>query len=141
MKRKILFRAKAADSNTKGIKKGQWVEGCCIETDCDAPAIVFGDGEQVTIDEDTLGQYIGLEINGRKVFEGDQFDVEIRMLPDNSRPFQTTPVNVTVTATVVFRKLAFVGRSEFSGEIGGQRFTNRVNYINLKSDYDYIRPD
>lgn len=68
MTREIKFRGKA----THGNKKGQWVYGSYIKTDVDAPAIVFGDGEQCEIDPKTLGQATGLKDYVEKdLWEGD----------------------------------------------------------------------
>lgn len=62
--REILFRGKN--------EKGKWFYGCYIHTGVDAPAIVYGDGEQESIVSETLGQYSGLEDKYKtKIFEGD----------------------------------------------------------------------
>jgi hypothetical protein len=46
--RTIKFRAKAIVKNKhSNIKVGDFVFGCYIESGCDAPCIIFGDGEQI----------------------------------------------------------------------------------------------
>ena len=71
--RTIKFRAKAStNARGAGIKKGDWVYGSYIESDCDAPCIIFGDGEQIEIDRETLGQLVGLhDQSGADIYEGD----------------------------------------------------------------------
>lgn len=74
MLRVIKFRAKAAVNNNKHakIKVGDFVFGSYIESDCHAPCIIFGEGEQIEIDRKTLGQFTGLnDINGIDIYEGD----------------------------------------------------------------------
>jgi hypothetical protein len=62
--REILFRGLTA--------KGEWVHGSYIKTDIDAPAIVWGDGEQAEVIPETVGQYIGwTDTDGTKIFDGD----------------------------------------------------------------------
>jgi hypothetical protein len=57
--RTIKFRAKAIVNNKfASIKVGDFVYGSYIESECDAPCIIFGGGEQVEIDRKTLGQLI-----------------------------------------------------------------------------------
>lgn len=71
--RKILFRAIAAvDDESNNIKSGDMIFGQFIESGVDAPCIVFGDGEQIKIQRDTLGQLTGMnDRNGNPIFEGD----------------------------------------------------------------------
>lgn len=71
----IKFRAKAIVSNKyNNIKVGDFVFGCYIETECDAPCIIFGDGEQIEIDKRTLGQMIQTKSRNNtcdELYEGD----------------------------------------------------------------------
>lgn len=71
--RKIRFRARSLVNNKhNGIKVGDFVYGHYIESGCDAPCIIFGDGEQIEVDKKTLGQFIGLrDVNGVDIYEGD----------------------------------------------------------------------
>lgn len=63
--RDIKYRGLHRKSNT-------WYYGCFIETDCDCPCIVFGDGDQIEVDPETVGQYIGrIDQNKAEAFEGD----------------------------------------------------------------------
>lgn len=63
--RERLFRGKN--------RKGEWFYGCFIHTSVDAPAIIYGDGEQEEIIPETLGQYIWIkDQKGVNIFEGDK---------------------------------------------------------------------
>ena len=53
MKRLIKFKAIT-------LKGNKWVYGSYIESDVDAPCIIFGDGEQVEIKVEALCQFVGL---------------------------------------------------------------------------------
>ena len=66
--RGIKFRGLAVvNDKHNGIKVGDFVFGSFIQSGCDAPCIIFGDGEQIEIDIKTLGQCIGY----LGLFEGD----------------------------------------------------------------------
>lgn len=70
--RAIKFRAKAVvNDKHANIKVGDFVYGSYIESGCDAPCIIFGDGEQIEINKKTLGQYTSLTVNGVDFWEGD----------------------------------------------------------------------
>lgn len=71
--RAVRFRAKAAVNDKRAnIKAGDLVYGCYIESGCDAPCIIFGDGEQIEVDKETLSQPIGLkDINSVDIYERD----------------------------------------------------------------------
>jgi len=71
--RQIKFRALAVvNDRHNNIKVGDFVYGHYIESGCDAPCIIFGDGEQIEVNKETLGQLVGLiEKNGADIYEGD----------------------------------------------------------------------
>lgn len=78
--REILFRGKELDG-------GDWVEGYLIRNDSICyPAFFIGmieasrtrygefsiDGHYLSqVDPDTVGQYMGMDVNGKRIFEGD----------------------------------------------------------------------
>jgi hypothetical protein len=71
--RAITFRAKALiNDKYNNIKVGDFVYGHYIENGCDAPCIIFGDGEQIEVDRRTLGQRTGQK-DCKKIdtYEGD----------------------------------------------------------------------
>lgn len=71
--RVIKFRALAVvNDKHAGIKVGDFVYGHYIESGCDAPCIIFGDGEQIEVDKGTLGQLTGKkDINATNIYDGD----------------------------------------------------------------------
>ena len=71
--REIKFRALAAvNDKHAGIKKGDMVYGQFIQSGVDAPCVIFGDGEQIEIDKETLGQFTGLTTeSGQDLYLGD----------------------------------------------------------------------
>lgn len=75
--REIKFRGRSTvNSKHQGIKVGDWIYGSYIESGCDAPCIIFGDGEQCEIDRNTLGQYAGIQDkSGADVYEGEVYQM------------------------------------------------------------------
>ena len=70
--REIKFRALAVvNDKHNNIKVGDFVYGQYIESGCDAPCIIFGDGEQIEVDKNTLGQLVCKYKNGIVEYEGD----------------------------------------------------------------------
>jgi len=73
MNRVIKFRALAVvNDKQNNIKVGDFVYGSYIESNVDAPCIIWGDGEQIEINKKTLGQLTGVkDMFGDDIFEGD----------------------------------------------------------------------
>ena len=75
----IKFRGMAVVSQKhNNIKVGDFVYGSYIESGCDAPCIIFGDGEQIEIDKLSLGQLLELKsgdpeskIKENEIYTGD----------------------------------------------------------------------
>lgn len=90
--RQIKFRGRAiVNDKHNGIKAGDFVFGCFIHSGVDAPCIIFGDGDQIEIDIETLGQYTGLkDCIGGVIYEGD-----IVSLPIDGE-FHNTEISFTV---------------------------------------------
>lgn len=63
----IEYKIPFHENRGKRVDNDEWVYGCFIKTDLDAPAIVIGDGEQYEIIPDTVGQYTGF----KDWFQGD----------------------------------------------------------------------
>ena len=77
--REIEFRGKN--------KKGIWFHGSYIETNIDAPAIVWGDGEQMEVVRETVGQFTGIKQNDSKIFEGDRLSFTVFDCFDNDTQY------------------------------------------------------
>lgn len=91
--REILFRGKRIDN-------GEWVEGYYVKavhhwhkhgihedwiiTDASANGGWFAIHNRHAVDPETIGQYTGLDANGRKIFEGDIVIIQ------NDTPFEMT---------------------------------------------------
>lgn len=81
--RSIKFRGIATvNDKHNNIKVGDFVYGCFVETNIDCQ-ILFGDGEQVSVDRKTVGQFTGViggnanvEIYESDVFVDDEYDNE-----------------------------------------------------------------
>jgi hypothetical protein len=74
--RNIKFRALSLVNNKcNNIKVGDFVYGCYIESDCDAPCIILINGAKIEINKATLGQLTCLnDKNGKHIYEGDNLN-------------------------------------------------------------------
>lgn len=72
MTRQLKFRGIATvNDKHNGVKVGDFVYGCFVETNVDCQ-ILFGDGEQISVDRPTVGQFTGLlDKVGVGIYEGD----------------------------------------------------------------------
>lgn len=70
--RSIKFRGIATvNDKHNNIKVGDFVYGCFVETNIDCQ-ILFGDGEQISVDRKTVGQFTGLsDKSSVEIYEGD----------------------------------------------------------------------
>lgn len=140
--RKIKFRAKAAvNDKHSNIKVGDWVFGSYLESGCDAPCIIFGDGEQIEVDKNTLGQFIGIEdVNGLDIYEGDNFETSVCLSPDGISSAHNNFHWITVNCKISFDKGRFLGRWELvEHKISGKWTFNKTGMVNLNTNIEIIK--
>ena len=104
--REIKFRALAiVNDKYNNIKVGDFVYGHYIESGCDAPCIIFGDGEQIEVDKQTLGQLTGLtDMGGDDIYEG---DVVVRYLGGDGRQEDVEFTEPDSDSVVTFDNVTF----------------------------------
>jgi hypothetical protein len=85
MIKRAIYRGKAiVNQKHHGIKAGDWVIGSFIQSNVDAPCIIFGDGEQIEIDCDSLGQFITINEFKQTLFDGDFLALEVNENNENN---------------------------------------------------------
>ena len=141
--RKIKFRAKASVSDMLlDIKMGDWVFGCYIASDCNLPSIILEDGNQIEIDQNTLGQFVGLkDINDLEIYEGDIFETEVCLSPDGISDDHENFHWITVNCKIEFDNGSFFGRwGIFNYESASGQWTfNKKGKIDLNRKIEIIK--
>jgi hypothetical protein len=121
------FRAKAiVNQKHSGITVGDWVTGSFIQSRVDAPCIIFGYGEQIEIDIETLGQFITSNEFKQPIFEGDFGEFEHLMPEEMSTSFGLV---YFCEETLCYRVKDLFGEkdplAEITGKVIGNKFDNK----------------
>lgn len=136
---RTTFRAKAIGFyHHIDIKAGDWVFGSYIENAIDAPCIIFGDGEQIEIDKNTLGQFIHYNNDGDPVFEYDLVQIDYLVPEEQGTTFGLV---YFCTDSFCYRVKDTFGEKDHLDETDSKLWGNKFDNPDLFNDLAQVWPD